>query len=158
MAEGVTTSLRAERSNPWPRKTRKHMNCFVACAPRNDDRGGLPLCVSSAPYRRHRHLLAPAGAAIDLLAGAELEVLVHADTHFAESRLLAGHGDRRTAQAGIGLDEGLLDLRGRNGLRRRQFEIFFRDLHGRTRFADGLEIGPSAQSRAGAVLVPFTED
>src|SRR5258706_11546984 len=41
MAEGVTTSLRAERSNPWPRKTRRHMDCFVACAPRNDDGGGF---------------------------------------------------------------------------------------------------------------------
>src|SRR5258705_5257649 len=42
MAEGVTTSLRAERSNPWPRKTRRHMDCFVASLPRNDDGGGFP--------------------------------------------------------------------------------------------------------------------
>src|SRR5256886_15569191 len=116
------------------------------------------LCVLSAPYRRHCHLLAPAGAAIDLLAGAELEILVHADTYFAEPRLVASHGDRRTAQAGIGLDEGFLDLGRRNGLRSRQFEILFRNFHGRTRLADGLEIGPRAQSRAGTVLVPLAAD
>src|SRR5205809_7875834 len=85
-------------------------------------RRALPLCVSTAPDRRHRHLLAPAGAAIDLLAGTELEILVHADTYFAEPVLVAGHGDRRGAQAGIGLDEGLLDLSRRNGFRSRQFE------------------------------------
>src|SRR5258706_11221150 len=48
MAEGVTTSLRAERSNPWPRKTRRYMDCFVACAPRNDDGVGF-LCASHPP-------------------------------------------------------------------------------------------------------------
>src|SRR6478736_7153293 len=116
------------------------------------------LCRLPAPDRRHRHLLAAAGAAIDLLAGAELEILVHADTHFAEPRPVAGHGNRRTAQAGIGLDEGFLDLGRRHGLRSRQFEIVFWDFHRRTRLADGLEIGPRAQSRAGAVLVPLTED
>src|SRR5712692_322343 len=102
---------------------------------------GMTVEKSTAPYRRHCHLLAPAGAAIDLLAGTKLQILVHADTYFAEPVLVAGHGDRRGAQAGIGLDEGLLDLRRRNGLRSRQFEILFRDFHGRTRLADGLEIG-----------------
>src|SRR6266851_9933637 len=90
---------------------------------------GMTVEKSAAPYRRHCHLLAPAGAAIDLLAGTKLQILVHADTYFAEPVLVAGHGDRRTAQARIGLDEGLLDLGGRNGLRSRQFEILFRDFH-----------------------------
>src|SRR4030095_6401997 len=102
--------------------------------------------------------LAPAGAAIDLLAGTELEILVHADTYFAEPRLVAGHGDRRTAQAGIGLDEGLLDLGRRNGLRSRQFEKLFRNFHGGARLADGLEIGPRSQSRAGAALGPLSRE
>src|SRR6266403_4140425 len=137
-----------ERSEAIHGHAKHALDCFAPLAMT----AGASFVPLPAPYRRHGHLLAPAGAAIDLLAGAELEVLVHADTHFAESRLVAGDGDRRTAKAGIGLDEGLLDLRGRNGLRRRQFEIFFRDLHGRARLAAGLEIGPRAQSRAGAVL------
>ena len=72
--------------------------------------------ISPAPHRRHHHLVAAAGAAVDLLAGAELEVLVHADPHFAETPAVAGHRDRRCAQAGIDLDEGLLDRDRRDGL------------------------------------------
>src|SRR5712691_9985874 len=45
---------------------------------------GHVLSRSSAPDRRHHHLVAPAGAAIDLLAGPELQILAHADAHFAE--------------------------------------------------------------------------
>src|SRR5450631_4600929 len=53
---------------------------------------GLPRL--PAAHRRHLHLLAAAGAAIDFVAGAELEILTHADPHFAEPPLIAGHGDR----------------------------------------------------------------
>src|SRR6476646_2612986 len=48
MAEGVTTSLRAERNNQGPRKPPRQMDDFVACAPRNDDGGGF-LCASHPP-------------------------------------------------------------------------------------------------------------
>ena len=44
------------------------------------------------------------------------------------------------------------------GLRLRQLQEFFGDLHRRARLADGLEIGPRAEPRTGAVLVPFVED
>src|ERR1700682_6588532 len=47
-----------------------------------------------AAHRRHLHLLAAAGAAIDFVAGAELQILAHADPDFAEPSLVAGHGDR----------------------------------------------------------------
>ena len=60
------------------------------------------------------HLVAAAGAAVDFLAGAELQVLAHADPHFAEPGPVAGHRDRGVAQAGIDLDEGVLDLGGRD--------------------------------------------
>src|SRR5260370_8822510 len=79
------------------------------------------------PHRRHRHLVAPAGAAVDFLAGAELQVLAQADAHLAEPVLVAGHRDRGIAQAGIGLDEGVLDLGGRNrpGLRQLQKSLHY---------------------------------
>ena len=38
--------------------------------------------LSPAPQRRHRHLVAAAGAAVDLLAGAELQVFAEADADF----------------------------------------------------------------------------
>src|SRR5487761_2355300 len=82
---------------------------------RNDGKslaGSLP-----AADGRHHHLLAPAGAAIDFLAGAELEVLVHADPHFAEPRAVAGDRNRGVGETGIDLDEGVLDVRRRDGLR-----------------------------------------
>ena len=60
---------------------------------------------SPAPHRRHLDLVAAAGAAIDFLAGAELQILAHAEAHFAQARLVAGHRDRGGAQARIGLDE-----------------------------------------------------
>src|SRR5260370_23870435 len=99
---------------------------------------------SATPYRRHRHLVAPAGAAVDFFAVAELQVLAQADAHLAEPVLVAGHRDRRIAQARIGLDEGLLDLSGRNRLRLGQLQIFLGDFDRRARLANGLEIGPRA--------------
>ena len=39
-----------------------------------------------------------------------------------------------------------------------QFQKFGGNFHRRARLADGLEIGPRAQPRAGAVLVPLVED
>src|SRR3954452_149403 len=111
-----------------------------------------------AAHRRHRDLVATAGAAVDFLAGAELQVLAEADPHFAEPRAVAGHRDRRTAEAGVDLDEGLLDGRGRHRRGVHRFKVSRRDLHRRPRLADGLEIGARREPRAGAVLVPLTED
>ena len=74
------------------------------------------VCLPAA-HRRHHHLVAAAGAAVDFLAGAELQILAHADPHFAEPPAVAGHRDRGTAQARIDLDEGVLDLGGRDRLR-----------------------------------------
>src|SRR5947199_8307354 len=74
-------------------------------APRKD--GGRFAAVRSAPaHRRHQYFVAAAGAAIDFLAGAELQILAHADPHFAEPGLVAGHGDRLGSEAWIDLDEG----------------------------------------------------
>src|SRR3981081_2017059 len=94
---------------------------------------------STTPQRRHHDLLAAAGAAVGFLAGAELQILAHADTDLGEPGPVAGHGDRGIAQARIDLDEGVLDLGGRHGLGLRQFQIFGRNLHRRARLADGLE-------------------
>src|SRR4051812_35011016 len=67
---------------------------------------------SPAPHRWHQHLVAAAGAAVDLLAGAELQVLAQAYPHFREPATVTGHRNRRTAQARIDLDEGLLEIAG----------------------------------------------
>src|SRR5947199_3599658 len=72
-----------------------------------------PRCAASADrspaaQRRHDDLLAAAGAAIDFLAGAELQVLAHADADLAQPPLIADHGDRGIAEARIGVDEGFL--------------------------------------------------
>src|SRR6516162_1579838 len=72
---------------------------------------------SAAANRRHQHLVAPAGAAIDLVAGAELQILAHADAHFAQTRPVAGDGNRSVGKAWIDLDEGVFDSRRRNPLR-----------------------------------------
>src|SRR3954470_11940455 len=89
----------------------------INSAPRHKNGAPGTLSRLSAPDRRHPHLLAPAGAAIDFLAGTELQFLAHADPHLAEPRLIAGHRNRRTAEAGIDLDKGVLDLGRRHGLR-----------------------------------------
>ena len=65
---------------------------------------------------------------------------------------------RVAREAGIGLHERLLDLVGRHRQRLTGVDIGLRNLHGGARLADGFEIGVRAQSRAGAVLVPFVED
>ena len=69
---------------------------------------------TTPPHRRHHYLIAAAGAAVDFLAGAELQILAHADPHFAQAPLIADHRDRGIAQARIGLDECGLDLSGRD--------------------------------------------
>src|SRR3954447_493658 len=69
------------------------------------DHPGMTLLLSPAPHRRHQHLVAAAGAAVDFLAGAELQVLAQADPDFTEPPAVAGHRDGRTAQARIDLDE-----------------------------------------------------
>src|SRR6476646_12076689 len=57
---------------------RERRQAWVVCARRIAEllcpdmtKGG----VAAAPHRRHHHLVAPAGAAVDFLAGAELHVL-----------------------------------------------------------------------------------
>src|SRR5580700_2650511 len=64
------------------------------------------------PYRRHRHLVAAAGAARDLVAIVELQVLAQADAHLGKLRPVAGHGHGGGGKAGIGLDEGGPDVVG----------------------------------------------
>src|SRR5258708_19721596 len=81
MAEGLPRHCERSEAIHGHAKHRD-IDCFVACAPRNDDGGALPLRALAAPDRRHRHLFAAAGAAIDLLPGAELEILVHPNTPF----------------------------------------------------------------------------
>src|SRR3954465_14959231 len=63
---------------------------------------------SPPAQRRHDDFVAAAGAAGDFLAGAELQILVHADADLAQAALVADHRDGGIAQAGIGLDEGIL--------------------------------------------------
>ena len=115
-----------------------------------------------APTKDHlaaaEYLIAAAGAAIDLFAGPELEILAHADPHLAQPGAIAGHRDRRAAQARIGLDERLFDLVRRHRFFGLKIDEFVRNLHRRARFADGLKIRPRRQTRTGAVLVPFVED
>src|ERR1700730_3617102 len=65
---------------------------------------------SPATHRRHHHLVTLAGAAVDFIAGAELEILAHADTHFAQPGPIAGDRNRRVREAAIDLDEGVFDL------------------------------------------------
>src|SRR6266702_4031477 len=89
---------RCAASNPESRDSGSGAN-----APsRNDGALNLP-----TPDRRHHHFVAAAGAAVDFLAGAELQVPAQADPHFAQPRAVARHRNRRTAQARIDLDEGL---------------------------------------------------
>ena len=60
-------------------------------------------------------LVAATGAGIDLRTGAEAQVPVHADAHLAQPPAVAGHRDGIAREAGIGLDERLLDLVGLHG-------------------------------------------
>src|SRR5882757_1738172 len=113
---------------------------------------------STAPHRRHGDLVAAAAAAVDFLAGSELQVLAEADADLAEPGAVAGHGDGGCREARIDLDEGVLDVGGRDRLGLVELQIFGRDLDAGARFADGLEIGVVAEARAGAVLVPFIVD
>src|SRR5437588_13123903 len=99
-----------------------------------------------APYRRHQHLVAPAGAAVDFLAGAELQVLAEADPDLAESLGVAGHRNRRRAHAGIGLDESRLEVVGGDRFRLRQLQEFLGDFPRRAGFPDGFEIGALAEA------------
>src|SRR4051812_47599555 len=94
---------------PWA--SLRRASCVLLCQDRT--RAGF----SAAADRRHHDLVAPAGAAVDFLAGAELHVFAHADPHLAQAPARAEHRNRRTAQTRIDLDEGLLDVAGGNGFR-----------------------------------------
>src|SRR5215468_2689861 len=52
-----------------------------------------PGMTSTAAHRRHRHLVAAAGAAVDFVASTELQILAHADPHLAQPAAIAGDGD-----------------------------------------------------------------
>src|SRR5882724_1329057 len=78
----------------------------------------------SPAYRWHHQLVAAAGALVDVLAFAELEVACHADAHFAQLGTGACHRDAGPAHARIGLHEGVLDLVRRDVQRRLRLEIF----------------------------------
>src|SRR5882757_11107258 len=107
------------------------------------------MTASAAAYRRHQHLVTAAGAAVDLFAGTELEVLAEADPHLAEPPAVAGDRDGRVAEPRIDLDEGSLQLVGRDRLRLRQLQEFLGNLHGGAGLADGLEIGALAEAQIG---------
>src|SRR5258705_9634604 len=109
-------------------------------------------------HRRHDDLIAAADALIDLRTRTEAKVLAHADTHLAQSPAVAGHGDAVARKAGIGLHQCLLDLVGRDHQWLTGVDIGPWNLHGGAGLADGFEIGHLAQSRTGAVPVPFAED
>src|SRR5215472_14946255 len=108
-------------------------------------------------HARHHHLLALAGALVDLGAGMELQILAEADAYRVEALGIAADRDRLMRQPRIGGDKGVLDLARRHGLAFRQVEIVGRNLHESARLAHGLEIGPRRQPRAGAVTVPLAE-
>src|SRR6267378_3243783 len=80
-----------QRTTPQARRAAQHPGNEIVALP--------------APDRRHQHLVAAAGAAVDFLAGAELQVLAQADPHFAEAPAVAGRRNCRCAQARIDLDE-----------------------------------------------------
>src|SRR5262249_15689888 len=72
-AGGARAHWRSHRSPSWQRS--------VACR------------AVGASHRRHDQLLAPAGAAIHLIAIAEAQVLGHADAHFAQPPIVAADRD-----------------------------------------------------------------
>src|SRR3954469_7486416 len=102
---------------------------------RGDDVDGV-YATSPAAQRRHHDLVAPAGAAGYFVAGAELQVLAHADPHLAQASLVADHGDAGFAQARIGLDERGFDIGGGDRLRLGQFEKITGDFYRGARLAD----------------------
>ena len=113
----------------------------------------------SAAHRRHHQLVAPAGAAIDLGAVAELQLARQADAHLAQAR-----ARRRSPRSPARLSPGLALTKasstssGVTSSGALRLEIFRRDLHGGTRLAHRLEIAARRQAGADAVLVPFVED
>src|SRR6185312_70435 len=118
----------------------------------------LAMTPSTTPDWRQDHLIAAAGAAVDLITGAKLQILAEADAYFAQPLPVASHRDRRGRQARIRLDEGVLDVGRRNRFRLGQLQEFLRDLDRGPRFANGFEIGALTEAGAGAVLVPFIVD
>src|ERR1043166_9867939 len=105
--------------------------------------------LSSSAHRRHHELVALAGAAVDLRTLAELEVAREADAHLAQPRARARHRDAGARQAGIGFDEGVLDLVRRHRERALQVEIVGRDLDSGARLTEGFEIAARRQAAAG---------
>src|SRR4051812_12637508 len=77
-------------------------------------RGRARDCELTAPERRHGYLVAAAGALIDFITGAKLQILAQADSDFAQPSSVAGHGNSRCREAGIDLDESALDIAGRD--------------------------------------------
>src|SRR5260221_7580830 len=95
---------------------------------------------SAAAHGRHDELVAPAGAALDLFAAAELKVAGQADLDVAEAPAAAGNRNALWVEPRIGLDESLLDLLWRHRQGRRQVEVLGRNFHHCPGLANGLEI------------------
>src|SRR5207244_10398534 len=109
MGGGVTTSRNESNRHSGAMQSIEPQMCNCTSGnleiPGPTDHPGMTSLLP-APHRRHQHLVAAAGAAVDLLAGAELQVLAQADPHFAEPLAVAGGRNRRRAQPRIDLDEG----------------------------------------------------
>src|SRR6266849_2474820 len=110
---------------------------------------------SAAAHGRHDELVAPAGAALDLFAAAELKVGGQADLDFAEAPAAAGNRNALGLEPWIGPDESLLDLLRSDRQGRRQVDVLERNLYDRPGFANGFEIRAGRQARANAMAVPF---
>ena len=104
------------------------------------------------------HLVASAAAAIDFLAGAELEILAHADPHFAEPGPVAGTAIAASLRPGLTLMKASSISDGATVFGSDSSRNSGGNFHRGARLADGLEISPRRQPRAGAVLVPLVED
>ncbi len=77
--------MRIARSSPFQAKRTglRHENAHIGTDKTKTRIAAQVASVLTAAHRRHHHGAAPAGSAIDLLAGAKLEILGHADTNLA---------------------------------------------------------------------------
>ena len=113
----------------------------------------VTLCIFAIParlsstHRGHHDIVAAASTTIDLLAGAELQVLTHANANFTQPLAVASDRDRCIAETGIGFDEGFLDICRRNRFRIGEIEVVGGNFHRCTRLANGLEISALAKAR-----------
>src|SRR5260370_30766499 len=104
-----------------------------ASHPTQQAAGGTPavpgVSPSAAAHGRHDELVAPAGAALDLFAAAELKVAGQAYLDVAEAPATAGNRNALGVEPRIGLDESLLDLLRRDRHSRPPVEVLGRSFH-----------------------------